>query len=343
MTKLTALTELTAVDPADLLYIVDDPAGTPTGKKATALNVVSDTLANAGVVVDFSNGLTIAGGSNGINSSGALTAAGATFDNNADSTFDINFDSGSTTAQFTRLNFKDRGTTQFSIVKDNTGLFSLYDNTNGTPVFYGDSTGITIGSYTRDAKLHIVNGTASQPAFIAQAAAGQSANRFESRDANGNADFYQTASGNLSFRAASTNRTFSIAAYSTTTSDKPFIAFTRSRSATLGTNATTSASDHIGGAYFYGVDAANAPQPGGALLVTQDGASGTGSGSVKMHLRFYAADGSALREGFRVDGNTTANETPLVIYDITGAALVRVSIGAADSGGSGYRVLRIPN
>lgn len=48
-------------------------------------------------------------------------------------------------------------------------------------------------------------------------------------------------------------------------------------------------------------------------------------------------------EGLKVDGNTTAGETPLLVYDITAATLQRVSIGAADSGGAGFRVLRVPN
>ena len=38
--KVTALTELTAVESTDLLYVIDDPAGTPAGKKATVANAV---------------------------------------------------------------------------------------------------------------------------------------------------------------------------------------------------------------------------------------------------------------------------------------------------------------
>lgn len=38
--KVTALTELTAVESTDLLYVIDDPAGTPAGKKATVANVL---------------------------------------------------------------------------------------------------------------------------------------------------------------------------------------------------------------------------------------------------------------------------------------------------------------
>lgn len=39
--KVTALTELTAVEASDLLYVVDDPGGSPIGKKATVANVLA--------------------------------------------------------------------------------------------------------------------------------------------------------------------------------------------------------------------------------------------------------------------------------------------------------------
>lgn len=56
MTKITALTELTAVDKSDILVIVDDPGGSPVTKKATCQNVVTDTLAGTttGVTVGTS-------------------------------------------------------------------------------------------------------------------------------------------------------------------------------------------------------------------------------------------------------------------------------------------------
>jgi hypothetical protein len=46
---------------------------------------------------------------------------------------------------------------------------------------------------------------------------------------------------------------------------------------------------------------------------------------------------------FRMDSSAIADNTRLLIWDVTAAALVRVSRGAADSGGTGFRVLRIPN
>jgi hypothetical protein len=45
----------------------------------------------------------------------------------------------------------------------------------------------------------------------------------------------------------------------------------------------------------------------------------------------------------RFDLDATAGNTRFLVYDVGNATLERVSVGAADSGGSGYKVLRIPN
>ena len=43
------------------------------------------------------------------------------------------------------------------------------------------------------------------------------------------------------------------------------------------------------------------------------------------------------------DYDITSGNTRLMLWDVDAAALVRVSVGADDSGGTGYKVLRIPN
>ena len=48
-------------------------------------------------------------------------------------------------------------------------------------------------------------------------------------------------------------------------------------------------------------------------------------------------------DGARFDNNSTAGNTRMLLYDVDTGSLVRVSVGADDSGGSGYKVLRIPN
>lgn len=55
------------------------------------------------------------------------------------------------------------------------------------------------------------------------------------------------------------------------------------------------------------------------------------------------ATAQTLRDCLHVDGNTTSGETPLLLLDLAAGTMKRVSIGAADSGGTGYKVLRVPN
>jgi len=51
----------------------------------------------------------------------------------------------------------------------------------------------------------------------------------------------------------------------------------------------------------------------------------------------------SLTDALEIDGNTTAGETPMLLLDITDGTMKRVSIGTADSGGVGFKVLRVPN
>lgn len=43
------------------------------------------------------------------------------------------------------------------------------------------------------------------------------------------------------------------------------------------------------------------------------------------------------------DDSATAGDTKFLVYDVDGATLSRVSVGADDSGGAGFKLLRIPN
>jgi hypothetical protein len=45
----------------------------------------------------------------------------------------------------------------------------------------------------------------------------------------------------------------------------------------------------------------------------------------------------------RFDNTSTAGNTRLMVYDVDNATLERVTVGIADSGGAGFKVLRIPN
>lgn len=79
------------------------------------------------------------------------------------------------------------------------------------------------------------------------------------------------------------------------------------------------------------------------------GGAGTGTGATGNVAVFTAPIGAssatpnALVEAARFDASTTATHTRFMIYDVDNGTLERVTVGAADSGGSGFKVLRIPN
>ena len=61
----------------------------------------------------------------------------------------------------------------------------------------------------------------------------------------------------------------------------------------------------------------------------------------------YNATGTLTTTGGSIsaqfDGNAVAGNTRMLVWDVDNGTLERVSVGAADSGGAGFKVLRIPN
>jgi hypothetical protein len=53
--------------------------------------------------------------------------------------------------------------------------------------------------------------------------------------------------------------------------------------------------------------------------------------------------GLVVTNAITADQNASAGNTRFLLWDVSQAKLQRVSIGVNDSGGAGYRVLRIPN
>ena len=109
----------------------------------------------------------------------------------------------------------------------------------------------------------------------------------------------------------------------------------------------------VQGAYRFGFDSDKFyyPTEGGmAVLATIasattpvyvfNGDNDTGIGRADADQLSLIAGGA---EGVRVDTDSTAGNTRLLVYDVDSGALVRVSVGAPDSGGTGYKVLRVPN
>lgn len=56
-------------------------------------------------------------------------------------------------------------------------------------------------------------------------------------------------------------------------------------------------------------------------------------------IQFKIADGTVAA----FDGTSTAGETRFLLYDVDNGTVERVTVGAANSGGAGFKVLRIPN
>jgi hypothetical protein len=86
---------------------------------------------------------------------------------------------------------------------------------------------------------------------------------------------------------------------------------------------------------------------GAALRLAGGRSTGTGAaGNVSIMTSPSGSSGAvlnALAEAARFDASTTAGQTRFLVYDVDNGTLERVTVGAADSGGVGFKVLRIPN
>lgn len=106
-----------------------------------------------------------------------------------------------------------------------------------------------------------------------------------------------------------------------------------------------------GGVALFAADSGSFDVSGSAQFRTADGAVGAPAYSFSNDIDtgFYSSAANAMRfvtggvGAMTLDSDVTASNTRMTIYDVTAAAQVRVSRGAADSGGAGFRVLRVPN
>lgn len=98
----------------------------------------------------------------------------------------------------------------------------------------------------------------------------------------------------------------------------------------------------------FGNTAAAGTNIAGADLTIRAGAgTGTGVGG-SLIIQTAPAVASGATPGTQVnagqfDASTTAGQTRFLLYDVDNGTLERVTVGAADSGGAGFKVLRIPN
>jgi len=92
------------------------------------------------------------------------------------------------------------------------------------------------------------------------------------------------------------------------------------------------------------IDSAGGIYSGDSYFYTNSGAGACVIQSGANQLRLQATNVYIRDTGtMLVDGDNTARNTRLCIYDVDNGTLERVSVGIADSGGAGYKVLRIPN
>ena len=58
---------------------------------------------------------------------------------------------------------------------------------------------------------------------------------------------------------------------------------------------------------------------------------------------FSIVDVANVNTHFKTDASATAGDTRMLVWDVTKGALSRVTVGANDSGGVGFKLLRVPN
>lgn len=97
------------------------------------------------------------------------------------------------------------------------------------------------------------------------------------------------------------------------------------------------------GKHFGGTNVASSK----ALYLQGPQGTGTGDcGPIEMQTAPAGSTGSsfnALVTALKVDGSKVSGETRMLLWDVDKGALSRVTVGAADSGGTGYKLLRVPN
>ena len=71
--------------------------------------------------------------------------------------------------------------------------------------------------------------------------------------------------------------------------------------------------------------------------------SGGGQQAEPQEIAFLSTGVRYLPGGARLDYDNVSGDTRLSVYDVDSGEYARVSVGAANSGGTGYKLLRIPN
>lgn len=146
--------------------------------------------------------------------------------------------------------------------------------------------------------------------------------------------------------ADSTSTRLSIDAFANSASIHPAINFRHARGTSASKTGTTSG-DIVGAVMGFGYNLTTTPQyhtnaGSGMLMIAEDTFNLTSAG---QRVEFYATQSGQTTSAAvaRFDRPNTATQTALLLYDVDNNAIERVTVGAADSGGAGFKVLRIPN
>lgn len=122
----------------------------------------------------------------------------------------------------------------------------------------------------------------------------------------------------------------------------PTVDFAKSRGATINDFTIVQTNDALGNMWFWGSDGTKF-MPGVAIQAFVDATPGLDKVPGRFSIWCAPATGGFPVEQFRIDVSAIAGQTRMMIWDVDNGQMERVSVGAADSGGAGFKVLRIPN
>jgi hypothetical protein len=128
------------------------------------------------------------------------------------------------------------------------------------------------------------------------------------------------------------------------TAGHPSITYRGSRG-TLASPTASQNGDFLGSNFARGrYDSSNYHNSGGAgfIMVASQNYTST-NGGARIDLYATADGASTVTKVAQLDKPPTAAQTGLMIWDVDNNNLERVTVGAADSGGAGFKVLRIAN